>query len=120
MNRGVSLEEANRPGSAETTWRNWRRPSTMPEPIYVRSFVKTYANYLDLDETARRADQVPAGTEAACEARSPCGITESGCFATAFSDQVGSQRFGAVHDSEPTPPGSLNARTRFVPSHSCN
>ena len=50
--RGVSLEEAEQ---ATRIRRDYLEKlenddhSTMPEPIYVRGFVKAYANYLDLD-----------------------------------------------------------------------
>lgn len=50
--QGVSLEEAER---ATRIRKDYLRQlecddhSAMPEPIYVRGFVKTYANYLGLD-----------------------------------------------------------------------
>ena len=50
--RGVSLEEAEQ---ATRIRRDYLQKlesddhSTMPEPIYVRGFVKAYATYLDLD-----------------------------------------------------------------------
>jgi Helix-turn-helix domain len=52
VNRGVSLEEA---AQATRIRRDYLEKlesddhSTMPEPIYVRGFIKTYANYLGLD-----------------------------------------------------------------------
>ena len=52
VNRGVSLEEAEQATRIRRDYLEKLESddhSTMPEPIYVRSFVKTYANYLDLD-----------------------------------------------------------------------
>jgi hypothetical protein len=52
VNRGVSLEEAEQATRIRRDYLGKLESddhSTMPEPIYVRSFVKTYANYLDLD-----------------------------------------------------------------------
>ena len=52
LNRVVSLKEAEH---ATRIHRDYLEKlesddhSTMPEPIYVRGFVKTYADYLDLD-----------------------------------------------------------------------
>jgi hypothetical protein len=52
VERGVSLEEA---AQATRIRRDYLAKlesddhSTMPEPIYVRGFIKTYANYLGLD-----------------------------------------------------------------------
>ena len=50
--QGVSLEEAERATRIRKDYL-WRLEcddhSAMPEPIYVRGFVKTYANYLGLD-----------------------------------------------------------------------
>ena len=58
VTRGVSLEEAEQATRIRRDYLEKLESddhSTMPEPIYVRSFVKTYANYLDLDGD-RRAD----------------------------------------------------------------
>ena len=119
VNRGVSLEEVEQAaGSTETTWRNWGGDdhSTMPEPIYVRSFVKkTYANYLDLDGDELAAQiKVPAGT-GGVQARSPVGSLKAVASQTAFSDQVGSRRDSALCTIATDASGSLNARTRFLP-----
>lgn len=51
-NRGVSLEEAERATRIRRAYLEKLESddySTMPEPIYVRGFVKAYANYLGLD-----------------------------------------------------------------------
>jgi cytoskeleton protein RodZ len=50
--RGVSLEEAEQATRIRRDYLEKLESddhSTMPEPIYVRGFVKAYANYLDLD-----------------------------------------------------------------------
>ena len=91
MNRGVSLEEAEQATDPQSTWRNWRATTTlpMPEPIYVRSFVKTYANYLDLDGDGLAAQiRVPAGT-GGVRGAVPVGSLKAVASQTAFSDQVG-------------------------------
>ena len=52
VNRGVSLEEAEQATRIRRDYLEKLESddhTTMPEPIYVRGFVKTYANYLDLD-----------------------------------------------------------------------
>ena len=51
-NRGVSLEEAEQATRIRRDYLEKLESddhSTMPEPIYVRGFVKAYANYLGLD-----------------------------------------------------------------------
>ena len=48
-NRGVSQEEAEQATRDYLEKLESDDHSTMPEPIYVRGFVKAYANYLDLD-----------------------------------------------------------------------
>jgi len=51
-NRGVSLEEAEHATRIRRDYLEKLESddySTMPEPIYVRGFVKAYANYLGLD-----------------------------------------------------------------------
>jgi cytoskeleton protein RodZ len=50
--RGVSLEEAEQATMIRKVYLEKLENddhSAMPEPIYVRGFVKAYANYLDLD-----------------------------------------------------------------------
>ena len=50
--RGVSLEEAEQATRIRRDYLEKLESddhSTMPEPIYVRGFVKAYANYLGLD-----------------------------------------------------------------------
>jgi len=52
LKRGVSLEEAERATLIRKDYLERLESddhSTMPEPIYVRGFVKAYADYLGLD-----------------------------------------------------------------------
>ena len=52
LRQGVSLEEAERATRIRKDYLEQLEGddhSAMPEPIYVRGFVKTYANYLGLD-----------------------------------------------------------------------
>jgi Helix-turn-helix domain len=52
VNCGVSLEEAEQATGIRRDYLEKLESddhSTMPEPIYVRGFVRTYADYLDLD-----------------------------------------------------------------------
>ena len=52
LRQGVSLEEAERATRIRKDYLERLESddhSAMPEPIYVRGFVKTYANYLGLD-----------------------------------------------------------------------
>jgi cytoskeleton protein RodZ len=53
LDRSVSLEEAEQATRIRRDYLEKLESddhSTMPEPIYVRGFVKAYANYLGLDE----------------------------------------------------------------------
>lgn len=52
LNRGVSLEQAEQATRIRRDYLERLESddhSTMPQSIYVRGFVKAYANYLDLD-----------------------------------------------------------------------